>query len=226
MKKDNITRHKGFTLIELLVAVAIFSVVAVVLYTCFRSGITSWRRINSEYSIQQKIRYALNIMSKDIKNMAYLSNLAFDGDSDKMGFNTFIQSKDEVFLGRVGYYLFSEETEATKTLARSEETLKQALGADISEEETEEAGIEKGEELLSGISELHFSYLSITETMGETGEREYEWEDIWMAEEGIPLGIKVDLVLNLPEDNRTVTLSKRIYIPTGKSSSSPEIVSE
>lgn len=221
----------GFTLIELLVSISIFAIIGVVLYSSFRGGVISWRRINSELALQQKIRYAFNEMVRDFRNMVFLSNLPFKGSADKVKFVTPVKLTPNkgIDIARVSYYLsFDEGGISGGTIIRTEEPIKNALSAEGAELEGAEEGppkrevieteSQKKEDLLGGVSELKLSYLAVYEESGEEEEEgaEYEWLDYWEEEEALPMGIRIELTLTNPEDSSIITLSKRIFIPMGK----------
>lgn len=214
----------AFTLVELLISVSIFAIIGVVLYSSYRGGVLTWRRINSETTFQQKMRYALDRMSEDIRNTVFMSNLPFEGLADKMEFVCLGRSMVSEGLGiaRVSYYLsFDEEDMAGGAIIRKEETIKNALSSGVAGEDLTTKGVgktepEKKQSLLGGVSGLKFSYLAVYEESGEDGEKENEWLDFWEEKGALPMGIKIEFTMTDPEDNRTISLSKRIYIPAGK----------
>lgn len=227
VQKTNLGR--GFTLIELLVSVSIFAIVGVVLYSSFRGGVVSWRRINSELALQQKIRYASNEMVRDLRNMVFLSNTPFKGTADKVEFISPVKSAPNkaIDIARISYYLsFDEEGASGGTIIRTEEPVRNALSMEGAELESGRKGLAKKElietepqrkeGLLGGVSGLKFSYLVAYKESGEDKEARYEWLDFWEEKEALPMGIRVELTLTNPEDNKSITLSKRILIPIGK----------
>lgn len=210
----------AFTLIELLIAVSIFATISVVLYSCFRGGIISWRRVDSEGAFQQEIRHAMDMMSEDFKNMLFLSNLPFQGTAQETAFvtTTTLGGDTDINAGRVSYYLLPDEEDAASSiLARRAETIKNALRTEESEEEESQDEKTRGADwLLEGILELKFSYLLATQIGNEPGEMEYEWLDFWDEDEALPMGIKVDILLSSKKEERSKRFSKRIWIPSGK----------
>jgi len=217
-------RAKAFTLIELLVSVAIFSVIAVVLYSCFRSGVTSYRRIETEAEFQQRKRHLFLKMTKDFKNMAYISNIPFEGYTDRASFVTTITENDnaDVNIGRVSYYL--KDTSEGPVLIREIESLKDALSSlsiieeDIGEESLKSATKEEPV-VLCGVTDLKFTYLysgadKATENSDEEGAiTEYEWLDLWEKEFGLPLGIKVELLVSGFKSGSQEKFYRQVSIP-------------
>lgn len=218
------SRQYAFTLVELLISVSIFAIIGVVLYSSYRGGVVTWRRINSETALQQKLRYALDRISGDLRNMVFLSNLPFEGGADKIKFVSLGESaaNQGIDIARVSYYLSFDEEEATGgAIVRKEETIKNALSLEVAEEnlarkEIRETEPQKEQNLLYGVSELKFNYLAVYEESGEDEEKEYEWLDSWEEKEALPMGIKIEFTMTNPEDNSTISLSKRVYIPAGK----------
>lgn len=218
----------GFTLVELLISVSIFAIIGVVLYSSYRGGVITWRRINSETTFQQKIRYAFDRMSRDFGNMAFLSNLSFEGSADKLKFVSLIRSSEGegLDIARVSYYLSLDgEGPSGSAIVRAEEAVNNALSLEVTEEEPAEGkglnqAIErepkKKQALLDGVSDLKFSYLALYKGSSSDEELEYEWLDFWEEEEGLPLGIKIEFTLTNPEDKSSMALSRRIYIPAGE----------
>lgn len=217
-------RSKGFTLIELLVSVAIFSAIAVVLYSCFRAGIVSYNRIEKEADFQQKIRYVFLIMTKDFRNMLCLSSIPFEGDEHSISFISTITQDDkaDVNVGRISYYL--EEESGEGALVRRVESLYEALTRLLRLEEEAEEGLSKDTAkkepvVLKGVAELKFSYLvSNVDNLSESGEEElageeYEWRDFWEADYGMPLGVRVELLVPAEESRLGPVFYRQVYIP-------------
>ncbi len=219
-------KHKAFTLIELLVAVTIFSVIAVVLYSCFRGGVISYGRIEKEAEFQQKIRSSFLKMTKDLRNMLYIRNIPFQGYEDSISFVTTIsESRDKSRrAGCVKYYL--KDTEEGSLLARKENSLKEVLSSlETAEEDSEKIGsgaVEQEPVMLKGVEEIKFSYLyaedvdayGAEEASGENApESAYQWLDLWEIDTSLPLGIKIELLLSAPGGNGQMRFSRQVFIP-------------
>ena len=221
-------REKGFTLIELLVSIVIFSVIAVVLYSCFRGGIISYRRIEQEAEFQQRVRHVFLRLTKDVKNMVYISNIPFEGYNDKVSFITTLTESDsaDINVGRVSYYL--KENDKGKALIRKVEPLKDVLDSLlILQEENIEGGAPEGlaEEdtvILEGVSDFKCTYLYVDlyrtaqGTDKEYTDTEYEWVDFWETENGLPLGIKLELSISESAGNSRKPFYRQICIPASR----------
>jgi prepilin-type N-terminal cleavage/methylation domain-containing protein len=219
-------RAKAFTLIELLVSVAIFSTIAVVLYSCFRSGVISYRRIEAEAEFQQRIRHVFLRMTKDFKNMVYVSNIPFEGYSDRASFVTTITENDnaDINVGRVSYYL--KQGSKGHVLVREVESLKDALGLLLITEDNIKEGalktsIKEKPAILEGVTHLKFTYLhsNADKAAGNADEEgrimEYEWLDLWEKEFGLPLGIKIEFLVSGFKDNSRKKFYRQVSIPVG-----------
>lgn len=209
---------RGFTLIELLLALAIFSIVASVIYSSFRLGIISWRRTEANLSKYQRIRYAINSLSEDIANAFLYKKIPFKGEEKRVEFAGFIKDIDtkERTIGRISYEFFAPETRGPSgKLIRQKLFYWQAVTAE-GEEETTESGREftkASEELLSDVIDFSINYCY---KMSEEKTATLEWLPEWVSEESIPAGIKIELVLKddyAPGGSRVFT--KRIHIPVG-----------
>lgn len=123
-----INKPKGLTLVEILVVLTIFAIIAVLLFTVFKSGLDSWRSMESNLELYQNASIAVDIITRDL-TAAHInaSNgaITFRGfdSSAKSGWMTASQA-DEVFfiaalnpgpgalfeLCKAGYFLDSNNT--------------------------------------------------------------------------------------------------------------------
>jgi prepilin-type N-terminal cleavage/methylation domain-containing protein len=220
-----LAKRTGFTLIELLVAVSIFSVIAVVLYACFRGGVLSYRRISEEAGSQQRLRYMLLTMEKDLKNAFFMSNLPFTGEDNRIYFTSIITDDEKAPFnaGYISYYL--KRNESAYILIRKTQTLHEALTL-IKEEafsETEPllSGLSGGEEVfIEDISGIRFSYLYVEKqqsglTQTESPEEEpilYEWVDLW-EKDSLPFAVKAEILFSDSANINPLQITKQIWIP-------------
>ena len=221
-------KRSGFTLIELLVAVSIFSVIAVVMYACFRGGILSYRRISEEAGAQQKLRYILLTMEKDIKNAFFMGNLPFKGEDNRIHFTTIISDNEEAPFnaGYISYYL--KRDGSAYILIRKIQSFHEALTL-AGEELTHETGLpisgllEKEEVFAEDAADIRFSYLYIekqqsglTETEAiEEGPLSYEWVDLW-EKDSLPFAVKAEISFSDSADIKPRQIIKRIWIPSAR----------
>jgi prepilin-type N-terminal cleavage/methylation domain-containing protein len=228
-------KQMGFTLIELLVAVSIFAVIAVVLYSCFRGGIVSYRRILQEASSQQRLRYMLSVMEKDFKNAFSMANMPFQGADNEISFTSIITEADNSAMnaGRISYYL--KETENDYILARKTESLSEALNFFISEsiiDSEKLSGTVSGKEeiIAEGISGISFTYLCVENLNPELSEQQeeesegtvsYEWVDLW-EKDTLPIAVRAEISFNDSANTGVRQVTKRVWIPAA-SPMTPEL---
>lgn len=118
------SRHKGLTLIEILVVIAIFSILATMLFTVFRGGLDAWRKMEVHLDIYQNARTALEQMSHEISsalidqrssdtakwapfygNYERAAKIEADSDRDEIFFVAPLENAGDTDLCEVGYWL-------------------------------------------------------------------------------------------------------------------------
>jgi prepilin-type N-terminal cleavage/methylation domain-containing protein len=218
-------RHRNsFTLIEVMVAISIFATVAIVLYSCLRSGILSYKRIEEEARFQQKLRYAFSIITKDIKNTLYMANVPFKGDEEKVMFASALSLQRGAGMNMACVHYYVKDSGQAKTLFRKTEplayTLNRLSGQGTGSEEVfseDAAGYEQI--ILDDITAIRFSYLSpqpdgfLKEFNDQADKIIYEWVGLWESENRLPAGFRVDVSLKNPTGNEILEFSRRIWIP-------------
>ncbi|MBU2037171.1 prepilin-type N-terminal cleavage/methylation domain-containing protein [Patescibacteria group bacterium] len=118
-KFGSLHKEQGFTLIELIVAMAIFSVVVIVVMDTFLMGMGGTNRIFSSQAVQESGRFILEFMLKEIR-MSEVNTA--NGNFDTLSIvNSKNQTLDYVFdntakqLLRDGEVLNSDNVEITGT---------------------------------------------------------------------------------------------------------------
>jgi prepilin-type N-terminal cleavage/methylation domain-containing protein len=182
-------RNKSFTLVELLISLAIFSVVILSIYSAFGTGITSYNRIDSAFTLYQRARVILKRMELDLNNGFVYSPLGpetkFKGSEKTLEFFTVadIFQEDKIYsqVCRIKYSLNND------ILTR---TSYQGLAA----LETPE-GITP-DELASDVKDITFAYAYWNREANKL-----DWENNWPREQEIsspaslPLAVKITLSL-------------------------------
>lgn len=215
MKKN----RSAFTLLELLIAVAIFSIIATVLYSSFSGGIRILRRTQALLGAHQDLRFAMTELSLDLHNSLLIPlneppqdiviaegeknspAYYFTGKNDSF---TFVTLKDSLTsdgrqarqICNVTYYLDGAQQ---KTLMRIVKYQGKGFAA-----------VPGGEEALLGNidrAEILYSYESNDEDSPP------EWLNFWEEEKKVPLGVKLKLRLNSMGKLRDFT--KTVLIPVG-----------
>ena len=116
----------GFTLIELLVSLAIFSVIAVAVYSAFAGGVGAWRRAEEFSSTYQTARLVLDDMAHELTNAVVVSGPDFVGDAQGLSFLTVRHRPDvpgrpvDQRITRVTYEVRRDRASATSALFRAE----------------------------------------------------------------------------------------------------------
>ena len=229
------SKRSGFTLVELLVAMSIFTAIAVVLYSCFRGGIVSYRRISEEADSQQRLRYVLLNMEKDLKNAFLMTNIPFEGEDKKVSFTSMLTDKENAPFnaGRISYYI--KQGDNSYVLVRKTQSLQEALslfaaGYDTGAELMPGLLSGKEEVVAEGLSGIRFTYLyaenqqSIPGLEGETEETSatYEWVDLW-EEESLPVAVSVEVIFSDISGMKPQHIVKRVWIPAARPLRSNEL---
>lgn len=206
--KQNTKSLTGFTLIELFIAISIFAVVAVALYSTFFAGISVWRRSSESGDIHQDIKFALDDITKDLRNIIYCTEdgesiYAFSGTTEEIAFITleapFLQediSRRE--LAKIAYRFDKNKHQFIRI------RVAKSLGFDI----------EKGEKevLLKGIEELKFEYCYFS---GDEDEP-YLWQEEWEDDESrIPRVVRLTFRIKTKREKEPLEFTKTIFIPIG-----------
>lgn len=115
---------RGLTLVEILVVIAIFSILATMLFTVFRGGIDAWRKMETHLDMYQNARAALEQMSREISS-ALLdqtssddtkwasfygkdekgTKIETDSAKDEIFFVTPVENVGDMDLCEIGYWL-------------------------------------------------------------------------------------------------------------------------
>ena len=184
----------GFTLIELLVATSIFSIVALIVYSTFNTGILSSRYIEYRLASFQAARRIFSRLDVDLKgSFAYSPQDArFIGKENELSFFALIAEQ----FSQVSYKF------ENGTLSR---TYQQGL-ASVKEDSAARARI-----LGKQIKKLEFSYAFLSPE--EAG---YGFKGEWEAKDRLPLAIKVKLTF--PEksprsEEKDVEFEKTVFLP-------------
>jgi len=197
----------GFTLLEVLLAIGISAVVLTSVYSAFRVGWFSYKRLDSQSQILDSLRSSLNKLEKDLRNTFLFNGAAFKGAENEVSFITLIRVKDKegfsyVEAARAIYKL--EGANLMRAYLKNAEVLKQ--GAEP-----------KFEPFLSDVSIFKFSYAKIDDSSGEP---KLEWSGSFDAESepegsaGIPNAVRIELLLK-PQGLPALSLKKSVFLPNG-----------
>lgn len=203
MLNDIKTRERGFTFIELIIAITIFSIIAVSIYSVFRSGFMLWYRVSPMIQSNQSLRFFFNTVSSDLKNaIPYAKeDVNFEGSHIKMSFITLVEvagSDIPVHMepARVVYYLDNTR----KAVRRSVATKAEGLSEDHA----------RTSDILNDVEDKNFGFEYCYRMGSSKTEYDYEWRKEWEDKDSksgkIPRGVKI----------KAGEYTKIIFIPTGK----------
>jgi len=209
MKTLWVCDKKAFTLIELLIAVSIFAVVAVALYSTFYAGVSIWRRSSEGGDIHQQIKYALDDVTRELRNAVYIT-------SDEESIYVFSARYDEIsFVSSEGSYTEGDAM-PLRELVKIKYEFDDKEGQLIRMRAGKPLGfdIEKAEKevVLGGIEGFKLNYCHSSGEKFEPYLWEEEWED---GESRIPRGVRLIMTVRAGESREPIELTKTIFIPTG-----------
>jgi prepilin-type N-terminal cleavage/methylation domain-containing protein len=202
MKKGS----SAFTLVELLLASTIFAVVAVSIFSAFRSGYFGYTSIAENIQTYQSLRFIFNRLSLDLRNAFIYTQEEgrFRGEKDSLSFYSLVDSFAEDRLVedycRITYEL--KEKKLMRLCRKNAESI-----GDVSDV--------LPEELPAELEDLTFSYGYF-----DQAKNTLEWKDAWnsgtnpLPEEAktLPVEIKVKITLKtMPGEEFTRT----IFLPLG-----------
>ncbi len=219
----------GFTLVELLLGVAIFSIIALTVYSVFFAALKVQRHSIRHEEMVYQMSLALESMARDLENAvgynfanSYPKIKAFDGSGDKI---TFIQSSADG-LRFVSYYIEKAEQGERHTVKIGEHSDKNVT---VTEERSQREDvyqlIRKTQPLVDGLNVsdqntetrivcrhvkpggLKFAFGSVN-----PDSRERFWQSAWSFNV-IPALVRIDLSASSTE--RTVELRKDVLNPSG-----------
>lgn len=78
----------GFTFVEIIVAMTIFALVLTMISTLYIAGYASYAKENQRIEVQENLRYALNRMSRNLRQARSVSVAVYDGDQLQTGEKT------------------------------------------------------------------------------------------------------------------------------------------
>lgn len=209
---------RGWTLIELLIAVLIFSIIILTVFSSFHTGILSYNKIDSAFSLYQTARTILNRMESELRNtLVYAQDDSrFNGSSQHLTFfavlDSFAKEENKFYsdIYRIEYK--SESTPVTRGCLKGLNALKEGQG---------DAAVSA--ELSSSLKGISFAYAS---PITEITENPYEWQDIWPEtseadqQKSLPLAVKITVSL-IEKDKRNPEEEKIIefirIVPLGGS---------
>lgn len=202
----NVSRGKfltGFTLIETIIATAIFSIIALAVYSTFSQGVKLWQRLTQQTPASE-LNMVFEKMSFDLRNSFEFTGINFVGGEDNIAFATLVLTANEdkqkaLSLGEVGYF-FDAQTGSLNRQQRNYSQVYQNKSTLL-------------RQMMNNVKSLSFQYYYYNPVQ-ET----YIWKDNWRVEEGekersIPLAVRIRLEFD--ENTKEEEVTRTITIPAG-----------
>jgi prepilin-type N-terminal cleavage/methylation domain-containing protein len=185
---------RGFTFVELLIALAIFSIIAVSVYSVFRAGVRLWKSNNAAFDSNRAARYFFDTAASDMRNAFVYPGMDIVGTPDGFSFMALVtagaaNSSPGVEIARVSYIFDKDAGVVRRMVAGKEEGFDQAYS--------------RISEFQLGEGQFSFSYCYRPKAEGAP----YEWRGYWNAKDKMPRGVRI----------RSGEFDKWIFIPMGES---------
>lgn len=193
-------RKSAFALMELFVAIAIMGLIALVVLSALRGGLRLGERLKVGSNQQVEVILAMEAMEKRIRNACPFASIGFNGSESHFSFPSLLTIAGQtnatvITLCQVDYDYNSISNSLTKKLI----SIHPGFSAHGSSPGS--APVE-----LARLDELKFSYC-----YWNARTQLYEWKNSWLAQEGIPLGVK--LTISMQNGDRKTSLERTIWIP-------------
>lgn len=195
MKSGTLKSSTAVTFVELIIAGAIFSVIVIIIYSSFYSGITGYRNISAGVDLHQSSGLLLSRINSELRNsFAYaLDDSKFRGDKNQLSFFTLTNAYAQ---GRVyGEYARVSYLQEASNLKRSCYRGKDAL--------LDNAGRES-DEFFFDIELLSFSYGEY-----DINSDSLSWKDSWQDNTRLPDAVKVMLII---KDKTLYNFERTIFL--------------
>ena len=227
-------RKDGFTIIELFLGLLIFSIVAMMLYSVFSTGLKIDRKTRNTGKILNEMRWSVHQMVLELENMlpfnfanSYPDKVAFEGQSDRVSF-ILASGKKNLDFKVISYYLQKPSYgKIRKTVIGQKNSKNVSIVSHYEQESAKTMWLVHEEKtfseylqdksgeieiLSSSLKEggLKFSYAFV-----EEGSQDIIWKEIW-KEPHLPLGVRMELTFWNPENpNQDIPIERDVLIPIG-----------
>lgn len=193
------SKQGGFTLIELLIAVSIFALIVTTIYSTFNIGIKAWRR-STEYSILSKnAQLSLERIGRQLRNALNFSGLQLIGETALISIPGLISTPNPLAfqIGKITYFF----DDVDNSLQMRKQTYAEAINAIVT----------RPRALASSVIDLSLRYCRYDEKTDK-----YIWEENYNQSDGLPLEVKITLILKHPSSEEKLTFTKTVLMPTGE----------
>jgi general secretion pathway protein J len=176
-------REAGFTLVEVLVALALFSLLATLLFNNIRFGLKAWQIGSSQSELLARSTAAQDALRRLIGN-AYPMSMASGGNDPSIDFEgthetmTFLEDAPVVTggAGRFRFRLFPE---------RKQDQTDLVISSTPELANPQEASMTTSSVLVSNIDQVDFSY-----SRGGASSQT-KWSNSWSKQGGLPMLVRV-----------------------------------
>ena len=187
LKPQDLERHHtsfltGFTLLELIIAIAILSMVTLIIGSGFRLGIKAWTKGETETQETQRLRALSGLMTQNVKSIyPYRMRIegkniiVFKGENNSIMFVTTFVDPSVGGFKWVRYSINDGALLLKEGILPDKKFLEKISG----NEEVIDTDIEK----------LEFKYLSTDKS---------EWKESWDLGEGLPAAVKIKIAYFQP----------------------------
>lgn len=208
---------KGLTLVEVLVVVTILSVLALSVYTVFKSGLDAWSRSEARLDIYQNARVILDQISRELVG-AFVdgADAKLEGATDTLTFIT--DFSDSIY--KIKYYLVTDATDpqGRKILKRDYIDYSTTPGATDYALTTYDASVEFVKYTKNAkIDSINFQYVDVVSAPKAID----DWigaspikSDTWSAAT-LPAAVKIILTLK-DENNKSYVFEAIVYLPNSE----------
>ncbi len=201
MKKSN----SGFTLIELLLSLAIFSIMAVAVYSAFASGIGVWRKAKEMSTTYQMARLVLEEVAEDLRNTVMITGSPFVGQTGYISFlvvrrgSGVAEGTPSSEIRRITYEVKRDKASSYDALYRLDESYVEGL----------QEGHEAPDYFAGPLTAVAIEYAG-REEEGTVG----SWRSSWEENDAIPAGVQITLTMPGREEDE-FGFSKTVFMPQG-----------
>ncbi|MDD5643953.1 MAG: type II secretion system protein [bacterium] len=192
-------RAKGFTLLEVLISAAIISVLSVIVYAVFSSGVKTWKKAQDMRFLEKSVFGSLQEMTVDIRNCVETTLLPFEGSQDSISFSGLITKGLDREFGLITYCF----DESRSSIMKIEKTYPEAVNEEGDDKKT------GGKALICNINKFSLTYCYMDDDA-----ESYVWKDTWETEgdsAGIPRAVKI--FIELDKDGIKLDFEKMVLIP-------------
>ncbi len=193
-----LNRRKGFSLMELLVVVALLPIVAIAIYSNFRSAVNIWKQ--ATVGVDEEDLSILSAKVKhDFSNTFKCSTITFKGDEKSLSMAVFVKSDPALggdrAIGQIRYAYDPDKKMILRTEKNVNELFKEKTG--------------RSSLLLAGITQFHIRYFLLNMEY-----KKYEWREDWTDGKGaLPLAVRFQFDYKGRQGTKTV--SKTFVVPVG-----------